>query len=86
MKATLEEKTMMCYKDKTFCPSENPLCIGCEDYFDEAKYKRFCRGRGDSVPLVSFYVEIPKFCKRFNKTDNNIKYERINNKNEKTEQ
>lgn len=41
---------------------------------------------GDCAPLVSFYMEVPKFCKRFNKTDNNINYERINNKNEKTEQ
>lgn len=76
---------MMCYKDKTFCPSENPLCVGCDYYFDEAKYKRFCKGMGDCAPLVSFYAEIPKFCKRFNKTNNEISYERIN-KNEKTKQ
>lgn len=76
---------MMLYKDKTFCPSENPDCVGCDYYFDETKYKRFCRGRGDFVPLVSFYIEIPKFCERFYKTDNNINHERIN-KNEKTEQ
>lgn len=75
---------MMCYKDKTFCPSENPLCVGCDYYFDEAKYKRFCKGMGDCAPLVSFYMERPKFCEIFNKTNNNINDERIN-KNEKTE-
>ena len=85
MKATLEEKTMMCYKDKTFCPSENPLCIGCDYYFDEAKYKRFCRDRGDCAPLVSFYMEKPKFCKKLNQINNNINKERENNKNERTE-
>lgn len=52
---------MLCYKDKTFCPSgdkNSKKCKECDRYFDVDKYRAFCKGCGCEL-LVSFFAEKP---------------------------
>ena len=52
---------MLCYKDKTFCPSgdkNSEKCKACDRYFDREAYRKFCEQRGFDVP-IAWFVEKP---------------------------